>query len=48
MSMKVAIDNFGTGSSSLSHLHHFLFSTIKIDGSFVQRINATPRPATNC
>ncbi|WP_191964746.1 GGDEF domain-containing phosphodiesterase [Synechococcus sp. RSCCF101] len=45
LGVKIAIDDFGTGYSSLSRLHHFPFSTIKIDGSFVQRINEEERPS---
>lgn len=37
----VAIDDFGTGYSSLSRLHDLAINAIKVDRSFVQRINAT-------
>lgn len=36
--MKISIDDFGTGFSSLAYLHEIPAATVKIDRSFIQRI----------
>ena len=40
----IAIDDFGTGYSSLSRLHNYPVRTVKIDSSFIKRIDAKSNP----
>ena len=42
LGVKIAMDNFGSGFSSLGYLRKFRFDKIKIDGSFVHHLSDDP------
>jgi diguanylate cyclase (GGDEF)-like protein len=43
LGVKLSIDDFGTGFSSLSYLQDFRFDKVKIDRAFIARIEASER-----
>src|ERR1017187_7183913 len=43
MGYRVGIDDFGSGSASLTYLHAFAVDFVKIDGALVQRLGKSPR-----
>ncbi|HJV26814.1 MAG TPA: EAL domain-containing protein [Aromatoleum sp.] len=45
LGVKLLMDDFGTGFSSLSYLHRFPVDTLKIDASFVRRMDADRKAA---
>ncbi|WP_443750334.1 EAL domain-containing protein [Asticcacaulis solisilvae] len=45
MGVKLALDDFGAGYSSLTALHRFAFDKVKIDKVFVTALDGEPKPA---
>lgn len=40
--VRIALDDFGTGYSSLSHLRDYPVDVVKVDRSFIERVNLDP------
>ena len=45
LGVRVAMDDFGAGYSSLSYLQSFPFDTIKIDRAFISNVDCNPQSA---
>jgi diguanylate cyclase (GGDEF)-like protein len=46
LGVRLSVDDYGTGHSSLSYLHQLPVDTLKIDKSFVQTMDTNPHEAT--
>lgn len=46
LGVRILLDDFGAGYSSLSHLHNLPIDLVKIDQSFIQNVTASTRSAS--
>jgi EAL domain-containing protein (putative c-di-GMP-specific phosphodiesterase class I) len=45
LGVRIAIDDFGTGYSSMSYLQRYPISTLKIDSTFMRRVDSSENDA---
>lgn len=46
--VRISLDDFGTGFSSMAHLKDLPLDTLKIDRAFIEQVDVSPRSAAIC